>query len=79
MKKKSIKHVKRLVYGKRGTKIDCKFCCAICGTVYEKGWRYKIDEDTALYLCTGCKEKVRPQITVKAIYSAPFEINRRNH
>lgn len=79
IKRKTPQKVRTLLYGKRGRRIEERFFCAVCGNSYGEGWRYKLEEDTYLYLCSRCKEVVRPQLTVKAIYSSNFEVQRKKH
>ena len=79
IKRKTPQKVRTLLYGKRGRRIEERFFCVVCGSSYGEGWRYKLEEDTYLYLCSRCKEVVRPQLTVKAIYSSNFEVQRKKH
>ena len=72
IKRKTPQKVRTLLYGKRGRRIEERFFCVVCGSSYGEG-------DTYLYLCSRCKEVVRPQLTVKAIYSSNFEVQRKKH
>lgn len=66
IKRKTPQKVRTLLYGKRGRRIEERFFCVVCGNSYGEGWRYKLEEDTYLYLCSRCKEVVRPQFDGKS-------------
>ena len=62
--KKSEKVLKKELHGKRGTRINERFCCDICRITVDEGWRYKTDDDTYRF-CHKCKEKVKPSSFLK--------------
>ncbi len=79
IKRKTPQKVRTILYGKRGRRIESVSSVLSVEVLMGRGgdinWRR-----IPICICVlGVKEVVRPQLTVKAIYSSNFEVQRKKH